>query len=114
MTKPVRIVFHVFLVLTLFGMVVGALYFLLMRRDFLADSPGIEPYFNAYVGAALLTAAGAIVLLRDKKWGVWLMLSGFASALLIEWMADIPLEKLIRIPLAMFVLWWLARQNKVI
>lgn len=94
-------------------MVVGTLYFLLMRRDFLADSPGIEPYFDTYVGAAIVTAAGAIALLRDKKWGLWLMLGGFAAAGIIEILADIPWEKTVRIPVAILVLLWLSRQNKI-
>ncbi|MDX1913280.1 MAG: hypothetical protein SFV22_17430 [Saprospiraceae bacterium] len=114
MAKPVRIVFHVFLMLTLFGMVVGILYFLLMRRDFLADSPGVEPYFDTYVGAAMVTAAGAIALLRDKKWGFWLMLGGFTTAGVVEILAEIPWGKIVRIPVAMLVTGWLARQNHIL
>lgn len=114
MKKTARIAFHVYLVLTLFGMTVAVLYFLLMRNDFLTENPDIEPFYKPYIGTAALTIAGAIALLRDCRWGFWVMLAGLAAAFGIEIMVGLPWEKMIRIPLAALVLFLLTRWNKMI
>lgn len=114
MAKARRLIFHVYLALTLFGMTVGTLYFLLMRNDFLAASPNLEPYFTPYVAAAILTSIGAVALLRNQRWGFWAMLAGFATAFGIETMAGQAWEKIARIPIAVLVLFLLTRWNKMI
>lgn len=114
MSKASRISFHVYLMLTLFGMMVGVLYFLLMRNDFLTQHPGLEPYFTPYVCSAVLTAAGAVALLKGLRWGFWAMLAGLAAALGMEIMAGLTLEKMIRIPVAALLLFLLMRWNKLI
>lgn len=113
MSKASRIAYHVYLTLTLFGMTVGVLYFLLMRNDFLTQNPDIEPYYKQYVGSAVLTIVGAVALLKGKRWGFWAMLAGFGGAFGIEIMAGLPWEKIIRIPVAALVLFLLMRWNKL-
>ena len=112
MSKASRLALYIFLMLTVFGMTIGVLYFLLMRNDFLAQNPGIEPHFNAYVCAALLSIAGAIALLKVKKWGFWVFTAGMVLALGIEWAADIEFQRIIRIPFAVLTLFLLLRWNK--
>ena len=114
MSKASRIAYHVYLALTLFGMTVGVLYFLLMRNDFLTQNPDIEPLFGQYVGAALVTIMGTLALLKGRRWGFWVMLAGFGGALGIELLSGFPWEKMIRIPVAALVLFGLMRWNKLI
>ncbi|MFN0033856.1 MAG: hypothetical protein ACKVUS_02240 [Saprospiraceae bacterium] len=114
MSKASRIAFHVYLVLTLFGMTVAVLYFLLMRNDFLAENPDIEPFFKPYIGAAVMSAIGALALLKDKRWGFWVLAAGLAVAFCIEIMAGVPWGRMIRIPVAAGVLFLLARWNKAV
>ncbi|MDO8367133.1 MAG: hypothetical protein Q7T20_10070 [Saprospiraceae bacterium] len=114
MSKASRIAFHVYLMLTVFGMTVGVLYFLLMRNDFLTQNPDIEPFLNLYVGAAALTAVGAIALLKSRRWGFWLMVAGLTLAFGIEIMSGFPWDKMLRIPLAGLLLFLLMRWNKMI
>lgn len=114
MSKASRIAYHVYLTLTLFGMTVGVLYFLLMRNDFLTQNPDIEPYFKWYVSSAATTIVGTIALLKSQKWGFWVMLAGLAGALCIEILAGFPWDKMLRIPLAALLLFLLMRWNKLI
>jgi len=114
MSKASRIAFHVYLMLTLFGMTVGVLYFLLMRNDFLTQNPDIEPYFKLYVASAVLTVVGAAALLKGLRWGFWAMLVGLSAAFGIEIMSGFPWERIIRIPLAALVLYLLMRWNRMI
>ncbi len=114
MSKASRIAYHVYLTLTLFGMTVGILYFLLMRNDFLTQNPDIEPYFKQYVTTAAVTVLGTIALLKGQKWGFWVMLAGFSGAFAIEIMSGFPWEKIIRIPIAALALFLLMRWNKLI
>lgn len=114
MSKASRLAFHVYLTLTLFGMTVGVLYFLLMRNDFLTQNPDIEPYFKQYVASAIVTIAGTVALLKGQKWGFWVMLAGLAGAFWIETLSEFPWEKIIRIPLAALLLFLLMRWNKLI
>jgi len=97
--------------LTLFGMTVGVLYFLLMRNDFLTQNPDIEPLFKQYVASAILTAIGAAALLQNRSWGFWAMILGLLGAFGIEIMSGFPWEKIIRIPVAATVLILLRRWN---
>ncbi len=113
MSKASRIFYHVYLTLTFFGMVVGVLYFLLMRNDFLTQNPDLEPYYKQYVGAAVLTAIGAVALLQSRRWGFWAMLLGLTGAFGIEIMTGFPWEKIIRIPVATLVLILLRRWNNM-
>lgn len=113
MSKASRIIYHVYLTITLFGMVVGVLYFWLMRNDFLTQNPDIEPYYNQYVSAAVLTAIGAAALLQSRRWGFWAMLLGLTGAFGIEILTGFPLEKILRIPLATLILILLRRWNKM-
>lgn len=112
MSKASRLALYIFLMLTVFGMTIGVLYFLLMRNDFLAQNPGVEPYFNLYVGSALVSILGAIALLKVKKWGFWLYTIGMLAALGIEIAAEVELQRIIRIPLALLTLFLLLRWNK--
>ncbi len=114
MSKASRIAFHVYLTLTLFGMTVGVLYFLLMRNDFLAQNPDIEPFYKQYIAAAIGVIVGCIALLKARRWGFWVMLAGLAAAFSIEIMSGFPWERIIRIPIAAFVLFLLLRWNKKI
>jgi hypothetical protein len=114
MSKASRLIYNVYLSLTLFGMTVGVLYFLLMRNDFLTQNPDIEPLFKQYVAATLATIIGALVLLQGRRWGFWVMLLGFGGAFGIELLSGFPWEKVIRIPLAALVLFLLMRWNKMI
>jgi len=114
MSKASRISYHVYLMLTLFGMTVGVLYFLLMRNDFLTQNPDIEPLYNQYVSAAGLTAVGAIALLKGRRWGLWAMILGFTGAFGIEILSGFPWERIIRIPFAVLALLGLMRWNKLI
>lgn len=114
MSKGSRLIFHVYVLLMLFGMTVAVLYFLLMRNDFLAQNPDIEPYFKQYIGAALLTMLGAIALLKNRRWGFWVMLAGYVAAFVLETMAGFPLENTIRIPAAALALFLLSRWNRII
>ena len=114
MSKASRIAFHVYLMLTLFGMTVGVLYFLLMRNDFLAQNPDIEPYYKQYIASAIGVVIGSLALLKDRRWGFWVMLAGLAVALYIEILAGFPWDRMIRIPLAGLVLFLLMRWNKKI
>ena len=112
MSKASRLALYIFLMLSVFGMTVGVLYFLLMRNDFLAQNPGIEPYFKLYIISALLSIAGAIALLKVKKWGFWVFLAGLLLALIIESLAGVEFQRILRIPLAMTTLFLLLRWNK--
>lgn len=112
MSKASRIFYHVYLVLTLFGMTVGILYFLLMRNDFLTQNPDIEPLYPQYVCAAALTAVGAGALLKDRTWGFWAMILGLTGAFGIEIISGFPWDKIIRIPFAVLVLVLLRLWNK--
>ncbi len=114
MSKASRIAYHVYLTLTLFGMTVGVLYFLLMRNDFLTQNPDIEPLYKQYVSAAILTAVGAGALLQGRRWGFWAMILGLMGAFGIEIMSGFPWEKIIRIPVAALVLILLRRWNKIL
>jgi hypothetical protein len=114
MSKASRITYHVYLMLTLFGMTVGVLYFLLMRNDFLTQNPDIEPLYGQYVGAAALTALGAVALLQGRRWGFWAMVLGFTGAFGIEILSGFPWERIIRIPFAVLALLGLMRWNKLI
>jgi hypothetical protein len=114
MSKASRILFHVYLTLTLFGMTVGVLYFLLMRNDFLTQNPDIEPLFKQYIAAALLLIAGTLALLKGRRWGFWAMMLGFTGAFGIEIISGFPWEKIIRIPVAALALFLLMRWNKMI
>ncbi len=114
MSKASRIALHVYVMLTLFGMTVGILYFLLMRNDFLTQNPDIEPFFKQYVTASVVTVIGSAALLRDKSWGFWVMLAGFAGAFGIEILSGFSWEKIIRIPFAILALVGLMRWNKLI
>ncbi len=114
MSKASRITYHVYLMLTLFGMTVGVLYFLLMRNDFLTQNPDIEPLYKQYVGAATLTALGALALLKGRRWGFWAMVLGFMGAFGIEILSGFPWERIIRIPFAVLALLGLMRWNKLI
>lgn len=114
MSKAARIAFHVYLMLTLFGMSVGVLYFLLMRNDFLTQNPDIEPFYYLYVASALLTVVGTAALLKGRLWGFWAMLAGLAAAFGIEIMSGFPWERIIRIPVAALVLFLLIRWNRMI
>lgn len=114
MAKTARIAFHIYLTLTLFGMAVGVLYFLLMRNDFLTQNPDIEPFFKAYVGTAIVILAGTLALLNARRWGFWVMLAGFAGAFVIELYSGFAWERMIRIPIAALILFLLTRWNKMI
>lgn len=114
MSKASRIAYHVYLTLTLFGMTVAVLYFLLMRNDFLTQNPDIEPLFSQYVTAALVMIAGTLALLKGRPWGFWVILVGLTAAFGIEIMSGFPWEKIIRIPVAALVLFLLMRWNKMI
>ena len=113
MSKASRIFYHVYLTLTFFGMTVGVLYYLLMRNDFLTQNPDIEPLYQQYIAAAVLTAVGAVALLQSRQWGFWLMLLGLGGALGIEIMSGFPWDKTIRIPVAMLALILLRRWNNL-
>ncbi|MBC7774314.1 MAG: hypothetical protein H7246_02665 [Phycisphaerae bacterium] len=114
MSKASRIAFHVYLTLTLFGMTVGVLYFLLMRNDFLTQNPDIEPFYKYYIAAAIGMIVGTVALLKDRRWGFWVMLAGLAAAFSIEAMSGLPWERIIRIPIAALLLFLLMRWNKKI
>lgn len=114
MSKASRIFFHVYLTLTFFGMVVGVLYFWLMRNDFLTQNPDIEPLYNQYIAAALFTMVGSVALLKGRRWGLWAIILGFTGAFGIEILSGFPWERIIRIPLAALLLFLLARWNKLI
>ena len=114
MSKASRIFYHVYLMLTLFGMTIGVLYFILMKNDFLTQNPDIEPLYDQYISAAGLTAVGAIGLLRGHRWGFWAMVLGFTGAFGIEILSGFPWEKIVRIPFAVLALLGLMRWNKLI
>ncbi|HAD14244.1 MAG TPA: hypothetical protein DCF33_17600 [Saprospirales bacterium] len=114
MNKAARIFYHVYLMLTLFGMVVGVLYFLLMRNDFLTQYPDMEAYYPQYVAAAALTGLGAIGSLRNQRWGVWAMILGMVGAFGIELITGVPWYQMARIPISMAALLLLMRWNKLI
>ena len=114
MSKASRITYHVYLMLTLFGMTIGVLYFILMRNDFLTQNPDIEPLYKQYVSAAILTAIGAAALLKGRRWGFWAMVLGFTGAFGIEILSGFPWEKIIRIPFAVLALVGFMRWNKLI
>jgi len=114
MSKASRIAFHVYLMLTLFGMTVGVLYFLLMRNDFLTQNPDIEPFYKEYIAAATGMIVGSLALLKDRRWGFWVLLAGLAAAFFIEIRSGLPWERIIRIPVAALLLYLLMRWNKKI
>jgi hypothetical protein len=100
--------------LTLFGMVVGVLYFWLMRNDFLTQYPDIEAYYPQYMAAAALTGLGAVGLLKNQRWGMWAMILGMIGTLGIELITGFPWFQIVRIPLALAALLLLMRWNKLI
>jgi hypothetical protein len=114
MDKAARIFYHVYLMLTLFGMVVGVLYFLLMRNDFLTQYPDLEAYYPQYVAAAALTGVGAVGSLKNQPWGMWAMILGMTGAFGIEWLTGFPWFQMTRIPLSLAALLLLMRWNKQI
>ncbi len=114
MSKASRIAFHVYLMLILFGMTVGVLYFLLMRNDFLTQNPDIEPFFKLYVASAVITIVGAAALLKGRRWGFWAILVGLAAAFGMEILSGFPWERVIRIPIAALALFLLMRWNRMI
>ncbi len=114
MSKASRLALYVYLTLTLFGMSIGVLYFLLMRNDFLTQNPDIEPYFRPYVASAMITVVGTLALIKGQRWGFWVILTGLAGAFGIEIFSGFPWEKIIRIPLAALLLFLLMRWNKMI
>lgn len=114
MSKASRIVFHVYLTISLFAATVGVLYFLLMRNDFLTQNPDIEPLYAQYIVATLMSGVGALALLKSRKWGFWAMMLGFMGVFGIEIMANLPLDRILRIPAAALLLWLLMRWNKLL
>jgi len=114
MSKASRIAYHVYLMLTLFGMTVGVLYFLLMRNDFLTQNPDIEPFYTEYIVAAIGMIVGSVALLKDRNWGFWVLLASLAAACFIEIRSEFPWERIIRIPFAALLLYLLMRWNKKI
>lgn len=104
MNKPSRITYYIYLGLTCLGMVLGSAYFLTQRTEFLATNPGMQPYFWAYVGAALVTALGALLALLGRHWGLFLVAGGLLAALYLEWMAGFDWTKIARIPVAALLL----------
>ncbi|MDO8971230.1 MAG: hypothetical protein Q7U74_11110, partial [Saprospiraceae bacterium] len=114
MSKAARISLHVYLTLTLFGMTVAVLYIWLMRNDFLAQNPDLEPYYSQYIAAVMLSGVGALGLLKGRFWGFWALILGMTGAFGIEIMTGFPFDRIIRIPAAALILLLLMRWNKKI
>lgn len=112
MYKPARITYYIYLGLTCLGMIFGSAYFLTQRTVFLATNPGMQPYFWAYVGTALVTALGALLALLGRYWGLFLVAGGLLAALYLEWMAGFDWTKIARIPVAIFLLILIDRWNR--
>ena len=114
MKKMARIIYHVYLTLTAFGMGVGVLYFWLMRPDFLSQYPEIEPLYPQYIAAALTVLSGALAQLKGRRWGIWALFLGMMGLFGIEWMSDVPWNRLLRIPVVALILFGLLRWNRVL
>jgi len=114
MKKIAQIAYHVYLTLTVFGMLVGILYFWLMRPDFLSQYPDIEPLYPQYIAAATLLLLGALAQLKGRRWGIWAMFLGMMGLFGIEWMSQVPWDRLLRIPVVALILFGLLRWNKLL